>query len=183
VRGVDDPKQRFGGVGRDRQHADVSMTIRSARNRAADRFGDRCRRRGGVAASPRATPACARRPCCRDRSRGARAPRRGASCRCRSSRRRTTHVVDPLPERVRLVNAPGDLLDRELEVLGWTTDGDETALICRLADGSAGTCRRAGRTCRGASSRGRRSARWSRRRDGGCCWSVATGCAGGVRDA
>ena len=28
--------------------------------------------------------------------------------------------------------------DRELEVLGWTTDGDETALICRLGDGSAG---------------------------------------------
>jgi hypothetical protein len=40
---------------------------------------------------------------------------------------------------VRLVAAPGELRDRVLEVLGWTTDGDETALICRLADGSAGT--------------------------------------------
>ena len=52
---------------------------------------------------------------------------------------RTTHVVDPLPERVRLVGAPGGLRDRVVEVLGWTTDGDETALICRLPDGSAGS--------------------------------------------
>jgi hypothetical protein len=45
-----------------------------------------------------------------------------------------------LPERVRLVAAPGGLRDRELEVLGWTTDDDsgEVALLCRLVDGSAG---------------------------------------------
>jgi len=47
--------------------------------------------------------------------------------------------VDPLPERVRLVDAPGGLRDRVVEVLGWTTDRDETALICRLPDGSAGS--------------------------------------------
>ena len=36
--------------------------------------------------------------------------------------------------------APGGLRDRELEVLGWTTeDGSgELVLLCRLVDGSAG---------------------------------------------
>jgi hypothetical protein len=45
-----------------------------------------------------------------------------------------------LPERVRLVAAPGGLQGRELAVLGWTTDDDsgEVALLCRLVDGSAG---------------------------------------------
>jgi hypothetical protein len=45
-----------------------------------------------------------------------------------------------LPERVRLVAAPGGLRDRELEVLGWTSDDDsgEIVLLCRLVDGSAG---------------------------------------------
>jgi hypothetical protein len=45
-----------------------------------------------------------------------------------------------LPERVRLVAAPGALRDRELAVLGWTSDddSDEIALLCRLVDGSAG---------------------------------------------
>jgi len=45
-----------------------------------------------------------------------------------------------LPERVRLVAAPGGLRDRELDVLGWTTeDGSgEVVLLCRLVDGSAG---------------------------------------------
>jgi hypothetical protein len=45
-----------------------------------------------------------------------------------------------LPERVRLVAAPGGLRDRELAVLGWTTDdgSGEVALLCRLVDGSAG---------------------------------------------
>src|SRR6202453_4637456 len=53
--------------------------------------------------------------------------------------RRTTHVVDVLPERVRLVDAPGELRDVELDVLGWRTEAGETALICRLVDGSSGT--------------------------------------------
>ncbi len=44
-----------------------------------------------------------------------------------------------LPERVRLVAAPGGLRDVELEVLGWRTEDGETALICRLTDGSSGT--------------------------------------------
>ena len=39
---------------------------------------------------------------------------------------------------MRLVDAPGDLRDRVVEVLGWTTDREETALICRLPDLSAG---------------------------------------------
>jgi hypothetical protein len=48
--------------------------------------------------------------------------------------------VDPLPDRVRLIAAPGELRDVELEVRGWRTDvtSGETALICRLADGSWG---------------------------------------------
>jgi hypothetical protein len=47
--------------------------------------------------------------------------------------------VDVLPERVRLVDAPGELRGVELRVLGWRTEGGETALICRLVDGSTGT--------------------------------------------
>ena len=47
--------------------------------------------------------------------------------------------MEVLPERVRLVAAPGDLRDVELEVLGWRTEDGETALICRLVDGSSGT--------------------------------------------
>src|ERR671914_2578880 len=62
-----------------------------------------------------------------------------ASCRSRASRRRTTHVVDPLPARVRLVDAPGELRDVELAVLGWRMEDGEVALCCRLIDGSAGT--------------------------------------------
>jgi hypothetical protein len=48
--------------------------------------------------------------------------------------------VDPLPERVRLVAAPGELRGLELEVRGWSTDeqSGEIALSCRLADGSVG---------------------------------------------
>jgi hypothetical protein len=41
--------------------------------------------------------------------------------------------------RVRLAHAPGALRDLELEVRGWTTEGGETALVCRLVDGSSGT--------------------------------------------
>ena len=52
--------------------------------------------------------------------------------------RRSTHVVDPLPERVRLVAAPGALRDVVLEVLGWRVDDGETLLTCRLVDGSVG---------------------------------------------
>jgi hypothetical protein len=48
-----------------------------------------------------------------------------------------------LPERVRLVAAPGGLHGRELAVLGWTSDDDsgEIVLLCRLVDGSAGEIR------------------------------------------
>src|SRR6188472_4296546 len=52
-----------------------------------------------------------------------------------TSSRRTTHVVDQLPARVRLVGAPGELRDVELEVLGWRTEHGETMLRCRLVDG------------------------------------------------
>src|SRR5215218_314996 len=62
-----------------------------------------------------------------------------ASCRSPASSRRTTHVVDPLPERVRLVAAPGGLRDVELPVLGWRTEAGELTLRCRLLDGSSGT--------------------------------------------
>ena len=47
--------------------------------------------------------------------------------------------MDPLPERVRLVAAPGGLRGVELEVLGWRTEEGEIELCCRLIDGSAGT--------------------------------------------
>jgi hypothetical protein len=47
--------------------------------------------------------------------------------------------VDRLPERVRLVAAPGALCGVELEVLGWRTERGEVALRCRLIDGSVGT--------------------------------------------
>ena len=57
----------------------------------------------------------------------------------RATSGRTTHVVEFLPERVRLVAAPGALRDVELVVLGWRTEDGETALICRLVDGSSGT--------------------------------------------
>src|SRR4051812_33343286 len=60
------------------------------------------------------------------------------SCRSRASRRRTTHIVDPLPERVRLIAAPGELRGIELEVLGWRTWAGELVLRCRLRDGSVG---------------------------------------------
>lgn len=45
-----------------------------------------------------------------------------------------------MPERVRLVAAPGELRGLELEVRGWTTDeqSGEIALSCRLVDGSVG---------------------------------------------
>ena len=45
-----------------------------------------------------------------------------------------------LPERVRLVAAPGELRDVELPVLGWSTDdfSGEVVLLCRLVDGSSG---------------------------------------------
>ena len=39
-----------------------------------------------------------------------------------------------------MVDAPGGLRDRELAVLGWTTDdgSGELVLLCRLVDGSGG---------------------------------------------
>ena len=40
---------------------------------------------------------------------------------------------------MRLVDAPGELRNVALEVLGWRTEEGETALICRLVDGSSGT--------------------------------------------
>jgi hypothetical protein len=46
--------------------------------------------------------------------------------------------VDPLPDRVRLVAAPGALRDVVLEVLGWRVDDGETLLTCRLLDDSVG---------------------------------------------
>lgn len=64
---------------------------------------------------------------------------RDASRMQASDTRRTTHVVEFLPERVRLVGAPGALRNVELSVLGWRTEGGETVLVCRLVDGSPGT--------------------------------------------
>jgi hypothetical protein len=48
--------------------------------------------------------------------------------------------VEFLPERVRLVAAPGELRGVELAVLGWSTDdfSGEVVLLCRLVDGSSG---------------------------------------------
>ena len=48
--------------------------------------------------------------------------------------------MEGLPERVRLIAAPGELRDVVLGVLGWSTDDftGETVLLCRLVDGSSG---------------------------------------------
>ena len=75
---------------------------------------------------------------------GRQAQTANATARCvlpvPASSSRTTHCVDSLPERVRLVHAPGGLRGRELAVLGWSSDDDcgELVLLCRLVDGSAG---------------------------------------------
>ena len=69
-----------------------------------------------------------------------------------------------LPERVRLVAAPGALRDVELAVLGWRTEDGQTALICRRG--------------------GRLSGRWARsaRRTRGGCWRSGLGrCGSAVR--
>ena len=76
--------------------------------------------------------------------------------------------------------APGELRDVELEVLGWRTEDGETALICRLLDGSSGTIPRAGATFPGGSRRSCRSTLSARRRPGGCCWLAPSRC-GAVR--
>jgi hypothetical protein len=55
-------------------------------------------------------------------------PSRVCATATSKSRRRTPHLVDPLPERVRLVDAPGELRGLELVVLGWTTEGVEVQL-------------------------------------------------------
>ena len=55
-----------------------------------------------------------------------------------SSRQHTTHVVDPLPDRVRLVAAPGELRGRELEALRWENRDGVTTVICRMVDGAPG---------------------------------------------
>ena len=107
---------------------------------------------------------------------------RGAFCRSRAGRRRTTHVVDPLPARVRLVDAPGELRGVELEVLGWRTERGETALRCRLIDGSVGDDpgaldRSAARVGVGAAA-GRAGVAGGR---GGCWASGSSGCVSGVR--
>jgi len=51
-------------------------------------------------------------------------------------KRRTTHVVDPLPDRVRLIGAPGDLNGRVVEVDGWRHVAGELRIRCRTTDGA-----------------------------------------------
>ena len=105
----------------------------------------------GAGASLRSTPAPSTPPRARRSTTASRAFGRPAGrsspaparCRCRPARprrHRTTHAVQPLPERVRLVAAPGELRGLELEVRGWTTDeqSGDIALSCRLVDGSVG---------------------------------------------
>jgi hypothetical protein len=83
--------------------------------------------------------------------------------------------VDPLPERVRLIGAPGALRGVELEVLGWRTEDGEVALTCRLIDGSAGTIPARWTDLPLGSSASRRSVGWGRRPAGGCCSSAGSG--------
>ena len=108
---------------------------------------------------------------------------RDVSCRCRASRGRTTHVVDPLPERVRLVAAPGELRDVELEVLGWRTEAGELALIV-----PAGRRQRRGRSRRAWTDLPRRVAEAVGAGGAGVAGGVAavarsgwSGCGRGVR--
>ena len=88
VGGVDDAEQRLGRVRGDGEQADVVDDDQVGADRAGRSPCGRCRRRGGGGAARRASRACARRRSCPGRSRGARAPRRSATCRCRSVRRR-----------------------------------------------------------------------------------------------
>ena len=83
---------------------------------------------------------CATQRCGPCRSPGVRVPRSDDSCRSRTGSGRTTHVVEVLPAQVRLIDAPGELRDVVLDVLGWSTDDftGETVLLCRLLDGTAG---------------------------------------------
>ena len=55
-----------------------------------------------------------------------------------TSTNRTTHRLDPLPEYVRLVNAPGQLRGVTLKARGWTSREGETELLCELLDGTPG---------------------------------------------
>ena len=90
--------------------------------------------------------------------------------------------MDPLPERVRLVAAPGALRDVELGGVRVADGAGETVVSCRLVDGSVGTI----------------PARWTdlpagrvggeplgvdrcRRRGGGVVASGRGGCGRGVR--
>jgi hypothetical protein len=75
--------------------------------------------------------------------------------------------VHPLPKRVRLIHAPGELRDVELEVLGWRTEDGEVAVNCRLA----------GPTCRPARRARRRWGCSAPRRPGACSESACKGCA------
>jgi hypothetical protein len=89
--------------------------------------------------------------------------------------------VSSLPERVRLVAAPGELRDVELEVLGWRTEHGETMLRCRLVDGSVGTIPARWSDLPRVSAE-RSVLGWShRRRRGGCSANGSMRCARGVR--
>jgi hypothetical protein len=51
-------------------------------------------------------------------------------------KRRTTHVVDALPERVCLISAPGSLRGQVVEVDGWRHVEGELRVRCRTTDGA-----------------------------------------------
>ena len=125
----DEHEHEVRGLGVERDVADLVDDRAAGSTRAG-----RARRRGGPGVGvgepgdPFGGGARTRRGD-RPDTRGCRARSRGGSCRCRASGRRTTHVVDPLPERVRLMAAPGALRDVELEVLGWRIDDGESCLL------------------------------------------------------
>jgi hypothetical protein len=131
----DRPRRRYRhsrGIGTGRRPATGSAAARPARPRAGRRAW---RPRGGRPIRSRYETGLGGRP----GRRGSRSRPRGASCRFPANSRRTTHVVESLPARVRLTAAPAGLRDVVLEVVGWRTDlSGETVLRCGLPDGSVG---------------------------------------------
>jgi hypothetical protein len=140
VGGVDDAEERFGCLEGNREHPDVIDHDRIGTDESADGFGDGVV--GAVAPNEGG-----------ERFQGV--PGDGLAVVDREVTERFNEVrfagaarvgvellmfVDPLPERVRMVAAPGDLRDGVLEVHRWRTEREqrELVLLCRLVDGSCG---------------------------------------------
>jgi hypothetical protein len=75
---------------------------------------------------------------------------------------RTAHVVDPLPETVRLTGAPGELRGVALRAKSWRCFRGELLIECVTGQGRSFRLR--GRICHGWSMSRRRLGWWRRAR-------------------